>query len=96
MKLAYKPLGLIVSVLGGLLATALFKKLWGLLAGGDEAPDATDATATWRQVLMAAAIQGAVFGGVKAMVDRAGAHGYQKATGTWPGTGDSACRVRKQ
>jgi hypothetical protein len=27
---------------------------------------------------------------VKALVDRAGAHGYQKMTGTWPGTGDSA------
>jgi hypothetical protein len=87
MKLAYKPLGLIVSVLGGLLATALFNKLWALLAAGDQAPDATDATATWRQVLIAAAIQGAVFGGVKALVDRAGARGYQKVTGTWPGTG---------
>jgi hypothetical protein len=87
MKLAYKPLGLIVSVLGGLLATALFNKLWSLLAAGDEAPDATDASATWRQVLIAAAIQGAVFGGVKALADRAGARGYQKVTGTWPGTG---------
>ena len=88
MKLAYRPVGLIVGVLGGLLATAVFNRLWGLLAAGDEAPDATDAAATWRQVLLAAAIQGAVFGGVKAAVDRAGAHGYQKVTGTWPGTGD--------
>jgi Protein of unknown function (DUF4235) len=88
VKLAYKPIGLVVGVLGGLLATAVFNKLWGLLAPGDEAPDATDARATWRQVLLAAAIQGAVFGGVKALVDRAGAHGYQKVTGTWPGTGN--------
>jgi hypothetical protein len=88
VKLAYKPVGLVVGVLGGLLATAVFNKLWGLLAAGDEAPDATDARATWRQVLLAAAIQGAVFGGVKALVDRAGAHGYQKVTGTWPGTGN--------
>jgi hypothetical protein len=90
VKLAYKPLGLIVSVLGGLLATAVFNKLWGLFAAGDEAPDATDATATWRQVLLAAAVQGAVFGGVKALVNRAGAHGYQKVTGTWPGRGEPA------
>lgn len=90
MKLAYRPVGLIVGVLGGLLATAVFNRLWGLLAAGDEAPDATDAAATWRQVLLAAAIQGAVFGGVKAAVDRAGARGYQKVTGTWPGTGGPA------
>ena len=90
MKLAYKPLGLILGVVGGLLATAVFNKLWGLFAAGDEAPDATDASATWRRVLLAAAVQGAVFGGVKALVDRAGARGYQKITGTWPGTGGSA------
>jgi hypothetical protein len=60
VKLAYKPLGLIVSVLGGLLASAVFNKVWGLLAAGDEAPDATDARASWRQVLLAAAVQGAV------------------------------------
>jgi hypothetical protein len=90
VKLAYRPVGLIVGVLGGLLATAVFNRLWGLLAAGDEAPDATDAAATWRQVLLAAAIQGAVFGGVKAAVDRAGARGYQKVTGTWPGTGEPA------
>ena len=90
MKVAYKPLGLIIGVLGGLIATALFNKLWGLLAPGNEAPDATDAGATWRQVLLAAVVQGAVFGGVKALVDRAGARGYQKVTGTWPGTGDPA------
>jgi hypothetical protein len=90
VKLAYKPVGLIVGVIGGLLATAIFNKLWGLLAAGDEAPAATDAAATWRQVLLAAAIQGAVFGGVKAAVDRAGARGYQKVTGTWPGTGKPA------
>ncbi|SNR82863.1 Protein of unknown function [Actinomadura mexicana] len=34
---------------------------------------------------MAAAIQGAVFGLVKAATQRAGAHGVRKATGHWPG-----------
>jgi Protein of unknown function (DUF4235) len=90
VKLAYKPLGLIIGVLGGLIATAVFNKLWGLMAAGDEAPDATDASATWRQVLLAAVVQGAVFGGVKALTNRAGARGYQKVTGTWPGTGHPA------
>jgi hypothetical protein len=57
---------------------------------GDKAAHAKSAAPPWRQVLIAAAVQGAVFGGVKALVDRAGAHGYQKMTGTWPGTRDSA------
>jgi hypothetical protein len=85
MKWLYKPLGLVVSVLGGLIATKLFSRLWRLLAGQeDEAPDSHDRNATWKQVAFAATIQGAVFGGVKAIVDRAGARTFEKATGTWP------------
>ncbi|WP_369028058.1 DUF4235 domain-containing protein [Nocardia farcinica] len=30
-------------------------------------------------------MHGAIFGVVKAAVDRAGATGYQRVTGTWPG-----------
>jgi len=86
MKWLYKPLGLIVSVIGGLLAAQIFNQLWRLLPGqrGD-APDADDPSATWKEIAIAATVQGAVFGGVKALVDRAGARGFQRATGTWPG-----------
>ena len=83
-KVIYKPVGMLVGVLGGVLATTLFNKVWGAVANTDEAPDPTDKSATWTQVLIAATIQGAIFGVVKAAVDRAGATGYQKVTGEWP------------
>jgi hypothetical protein len=85
MKLLYKPFGLLVSVLGGILAGSLFRQLWRLLARESEAPAAKDQDRTWREVIAAAAIQGAVFGGVKALIDRAGATGFERVTGTWPG-----------
>lgn len=85
MKLLYKPLGLIVSVIGGLLAGALFKRVWRGLADEQEAPNAKDRDRSWSEVLTAAVIQGAVFGGVKALIDRAGATGFARLTGTWPG-----------
>ena len=85
LKLLYKPVGLGVSVLGGLIASQLFNRLWGVLPGTDEsAPSSTDPDHGWKQVALAAALQGAVFGGVKAIVDRAGARGFERATGTWP------------
>jgi hypothetical protein len=84
VKVIYKPLGLVVSVLGGLLAGAAFKWTWKLLAHEEEAPKATDRQRSWRQVLPAAALQGAIFGFVKAAVDRAGARGFERATGAWP------------
>lgn len=83
-KLLYKPVGLILGTLSGVLASTLFKQVWKRVAGEDEAPGATDRDYGWREVLIAAAVQGAIFGAVKAAVDRAGAQGYQKATGRWP------------
>ena len=35
--------------------------------------------------LVAAAVQGAVFGTVKAVIDRGGAYGFKRITGVWPG-----------
>jgi predicted metal-dependent enzyme (double-stranded beta helix superfamily) len=83
-KIMYKPIGMLVGVLGGLAANMVFNKVWARVAGGGEAPDATDKKATWGQVLLAATIQGAIFGVVKAAIDRGGAEGYRKVTGEWP------------
>ena len=80
----YKPFGLVVSVLGGLLAGALFKRLWRAVMHEDETPEATDPDRGWAEIATAAAIEGAVFGGVRAIVDRAGAAGFARATGAWP------------
>jgi hypothetical protein len=85
VKLLYKPLGLLVSVLGGILAGVVFKQVWKVVAGGEDAPEATSPEYGTKEVLLAAAIQGALFGAVKAAVDRAGANGFKKITGADPG-----------
>ena len=83
-KIIYRPLGLTVSVLGGILAGAAFKRTWKLLAHEEEPPKVADRQRTWRVVLTAAALQGAVFGLVKGAMARAGARAFERATGTWP------------
>lgn len=52
----------------------------------DDAPKATDAQRSWREIMAAAALQGATFALVKAIVGRA-AEGTRKLTGIWPGEG---------
>jgi len=47
LKILYKPIGILVSVLGGVVAGVLFKRIWKLAAHEDEAPDATDAQRGW-------------------------------------------------
>lgn len=83
-KVLYKPLGLAFGVAGGVLAGMVFKQVWKLIAGEEEAPDATSREYSWAEVLAAAAIQGAIFAVVKAAVDRGGAAGVRRLTGEWP------------
>ncbi len=89
-KLVYKPVSMLVSVVGGLLAGAIFTRIWKLAAGEDEAPKATDASRGWPEILTAAALQGAIFALVWAAVDRLAAEGTRSLTGTWPGEESSA------
>ncbi|GAA1095566.1 DUF4235 domain-containing protein [Kitasatospora arboriphila] len=86
-KIVYRPVGMVVGALGGVLAGAVFKRVWKV-AGHEDAPNATDEDRTWREVLLAAALQGAVFGLVKAALDRAGAVAVGKAAGHRPTSGD--------
>ncbi|WP_109526487.1 MULTISPECIES: DUF4235 domain-containing protein [Nocardia] len=80
----YKPLAMVAGVAGGIAANTVFTRLWRAVSGEDRAPHATARDYSWREVLVAAALQGAIFGLVKAAVDRAGAEGYQQLTGRWP------------
>jgi Protein of unknown function (DUF4235) len=84
-KLIYRPFGLVFGVLAGLLAGAMFKQLWKLVSDEEEAPKARESEYGWREILAAAVLQGAVFGLVKAAVDRSGARAFEKVTGSWPG-----------
>lgn len=90
IKILYKPFGMIVSVLGGVIAGAIFKRVWKLAAHEDEAPEATDAQRGWGEVLVAATVQGAIFAVVKAATDRGAATATRKLTGFWPGKGAEA------
>jgi hypothetical protein len=84
-KVLYKPVSILVSVLGGVVAGFIFKRIWKVAFHEDDAPKATDADRGWREILLAATIQGAIFGLVKAAVDRGTAEGTRKVTGVWPG-----------
>ncbi|MBC9716110.1 DUF4235 domain-containing protein [Streptomyces sp. TRM66268-LWL] len=85
VKIAYKPVGFALGALGGMVAGMVFRKAWQALGHEEDAPDATDEHRGWGEVLLAATLQGAVFAGVKAAIDRAGAAATRRMTGTWPG-----------
>jgi hypothetical protein len=84
-KLVYRPIGLLFSVLGGILAAAVFKQVWKRVSDKEDPPKPKESEYGWRELLPAAMLQGALFGLVKASVDRGGARAFQKLTGSWPG-----------
>jgi hypothetical protein len=86
-KILYRPLGLTSSILGGVVAGQVFKQVWKRAAPGDQAdpPRALESEYRLRQVLVAAAVQGAIFAVVKAVIDRGGARAFERWTGEWPG-----------
>lgn len=87
VKVLYRPFALVLGTAGGLIAARVFRELWMRATPHrrQHAPTALESQYNVRQVLVAAAVQGAVFGVVKAAIDRAGARAFQRVTGEWPG-----------
>ena len=84
-KIAYRPVGLIGGILAGIVSGIVFKQIWKRIADEEEAPDALQSEYSMREVVLAAALQGAIFAATKAAIERAGARGFTKLTGAWPG-----------
>lgn len=83
--LVYRPARMLLGMVGGALAGAIFSKVWKVVARQDETPKATDAQRGWGEILVSAALQGAIIAAVKAAADRGAAEGTHKLTGIWPG-----------
>jgi Protein of unknown function (DUF4235) len=84
-KFAYRPIGLLGGVLAGMVSGIVFKQVWKAVSDEDDAPGALQSEYSTTEVLIAAALQGAIFAVTKAAIDRAGAQGFSKLTGSWPG-----------
>ena len=84
-KLAYRPIGLIGGILAGTLSGIVFKQIWKQVSDEEDAPSALESEYSMKEVVIAAAIQGAIFAATKAAIERAGARGFKELTGAWPG-----------
>ena len=86
-KILYRPVGIASSVAGGLVANAIFTQIWRRAApgGNTKPPSALDPHHRLSEILIATALQGAIFATTKTVIDRAGARAFQKTVGEWPG-----------
>ena len=84
MKLIYKPIGIVLGVLAGLLGRRIFTFAWSRIDDEDP-PKPTTEVAPWSKVLAAAALQGMIYRVTRVVVDREAAKGWAYLTGVWPG-----------
>jgi hypothetical protein len=77
-KLAYKPFGWVFGIIGALIAGKVFGLVWKRLSNEDETPQPLSDEYSTREVLLAATLQGAIFGLIKTAVDRYGMKGVRR------------------
>jgi Protein of unknown function (DUF4235) len=80
-KSLYKPLSIVSSVLGGLLAGKIFTEIWQRVSPSDqEPPEPQDLSRSTREAFVAAAVQGLIVGLVRAALARGQAKGFHALT----------------
>jgi hypothetical protein len=83
-KLLFVPFSVIAGVLSGKIGKRLFESVWSFF-DADEPPDPRSRDASWRRVVFALLLQGAIFRAVRGVADRASREAFSKLTGSWPG-----------
>ncbi|WBO62314.1 DUF4235 domain-containing protein [Streptomyces camelliae] len=84
LPFVYQPIGFVLGWVSGAVAGLAFRQTWKALRHEEDAPDALDPDRGWGEILLAAAVQGAIFAVVRSAVDRAGAKAIARSTGVWP------------
>lgn len=83
-KRAYRRVGLVSGMIGGLIASQGYRQIWKRVArNGDPQPLST--AYPLKEILISSAVQGAIYALVKTIIDRSGARLFERVTGEWPG-----------
>jgi hypothetical protein len=83
-KLLFIPVSIGGGLLAGFVSRKMFDALWGLV-DEEEPPSSKHREIDWRKLLLAAALQGAIFRAIREASDHYGRVAFARTTGSWPG-----------
>jgi hypothetical protein len=84
VKFLFMPVSIVGGLIAGFFAKKIFDQVWGLF-DEEEPPDSKHREISWQKLLLAAAVQGAIFRAVKEASDHYSRRAFAGVTGTWPG-----------
>jgi hypothetical protein len=83
-KLMFLPVSIGTGLLAGLIGKKTFQLIWGVI-DDEEAPKAEHRYISVPKLVVALAIEGALFALIRGLVDHGSRHAFARATGAWPG-----------
>ena len=83
-KILFVPFSVIGGLIAGKLAKTMFDGIWGLV-DDEESPEPEHREVPWWKLLLALALEGAIFRAVRGLFDHGARQLFSRLTGTWPG-----------
>jgi Protein of unknown function (DUF4235) len=83
-KMFFIPVSIGAGLLAGFISRKIFDQIWGLV-DEEEPPDSKHRDIEWSRLLLAGAIQGAIFRVIKESIDHGSRRAFYRTTGSWPG-----------
>jgi hypothetical protein len=83
-KLLFIPFSVIGGLIAGFIGKKLFELIWGVI-DDQEPPEAEHRDVSWGKLIPALALEGAIFRATRGAADHASRIAFYRATGSWPG-----------
>jgi hypothetical protein len=84
MKFLFIPFSIVAGLIAGQISKKIFDGLWRLF-DDQEAPEAEHREISIVKLVLALAIEGAIFRAVRGLADHNSRKAFQRVTGSWPG-----------
>jgi ABC-type methionine transport system permease subunit len=84
MRFLFVPFSIAAGVIAGFLSKKLFEAVWGVI-DDEEPPDSEHRDIDLKKLLLAEALQGAIFSATRKLVDWEARKAFAGAVGVWPG-----------
>ena len=83
-RFLFAPIGSAAGLLAGFLGKLAFDQIWGLI-DDEEPPEPEHREVSLVKMVLALAIQGAIFRAVRGAAEHSARRGFARMTGRWPG-----------